>query len=53
MKKMTMCKIENHLLKGFYMRSQDKLHLDQMYLNYKKFCSFIIKLETKTIIKSI
>lgn len=36
MKKMTMCKIESHLLKGFYMRSQDKLQLDQMYLNYKK-----------------
>lgn len=31
-----MCKIERHLLKGFYMRSQDKLQLDQMYLNYKK-----------------
>lgn len=50
---MTMCKIERHLLKGFYMRSQDKLQLDQMYLNYKKICSFIMKLEMKTIIRSV
>lgn len=48
-----MCKVECHLLKGFYMRSQDKLQLDQMYLNYKKICSFIMKLEMKTIIRSV
>lgn len=53
MKKMTMCKIERHLLKGFYMRSQDKLLLDQIYLNYNKICSFIMKLEMKTIIRSV
>lgn len=52
MKKMTMCKIERHLLKGFYMRSQDKLQLDQMYLNYKK--SVLLSwLEMKTIIRSV